>query len=84
MEDSVSCRADFEDGVVLVSHHPISVFTTTAEDLDRIRRKPDGHYDRADLMTLVREGHAVLYDEDAVRAIARASEFLIHGCPPVA
>ncbi len=79
----MSCRINFEDGVVLVSHHPISVFTTTAEDLDRIHRKPDGHYDREDLMTLVKEGRAVLYDENAVRAIARASEFLIHGCPPV-
>ena len=33
-------------------------------------------------MILVKEVHAVLYDENAVRAIARASEFLIHGLPP--
>jgi hypothetical protein len=33
-------------------------------------------------MTLVKDGHAVLYDEKAVRAIARATEILIHGCPP--
>lgn len=78
----MSCRVDFEDGVVLVSHHPISVFATKAEHIDRIQRKPDGHYDRDDLLTLVEEGHAVLYNEDAVRAIARAAEFLIHGCPP--
>jgi hypothetical protein len=71
------------EGVVLVSHHPISVFTTTAEHIDRIERKPDGHYDREDLLTLVEEGHAVLYDENAVRAISQATEILIHGCPPV-
>jgi hypothetical protein len=34
-------------------------------------------------MTLVNEGHAVLYDEKALRAIAQATEFLIFGCPPV-
>jgi hypothetical protein len=82
MEESMSCRIDFEGGVVLVSHHPISVFTTTAETLDRIQRKPDGHYDREDLMTLVKCGDVVVYDEKTVRAIARANEFLIFGCPP--
>jgi hypothetical protein len=76
------CRIDFADEVVLVSHHPISVFTTTPAHLDRIPRKSDGHYNRDDVMTLVSEGHAVLYDEKVVRAIARANEFLIHGCPP--
>jgi hypothetical protein len=79
----MSCRINTLDGVVLVSHHPISVFTTTAEHIDRIQRKPDGHYDREDLMTLVKEGHAVLYDEKAVRAIAHATNILIFGCPPV-
>lgn len=79
----MSCRVDTLEGVVLVSHHPISVFTTTAEHIDRIERKPDGHYDREDLLTLVEEGHAVLYDENAVRAISQATEILIHGCPPV-
>jgi hypothetical protein len=82
MEIGMVCRIDALEDVVLVSHHPISVFTTTAEHIDRIHRKPDGHYDREDVMTLVKEGHAGLYDEKAVRAIARASEFLIHGCPP--
>jgi hypothetical protein len=77
------CRIDTLEGVVLVSHHPISVFTTTAENIGRIRRKPDGHYDRGDVMGLVREGRAVLYDEKAVRAIAQAGEILIFGCPPV-
>lgn len=37
----------------------------------------------ATLMTLVKEGHAVLHDEKAVRAIAQAIEILIHGCPPL-
>jgi hypothetical protein len=82
MEDEMICRVDTLEPVVLVGHHPISVFTTTAEDIGRIRRKPDGHYDREDVMTLVREGHAVMYDEKAVRAIGLASEFLIFGCPP--
>jgi hypothetical protein len=82
MENEMSCRIDIlGGGVVLVSHHPISVFTTTAGHLDRIQRKPDGHYDREDLMALVKEGHAVHYDETVVRAIAQANEFLIHGCP---
>jgi len=77
----MSCRVNTITGVVLVSHHPISVFTTTAEHIDRIQKKPNGHYDREDLMTLVKDGRAVLYDENAVRAIAQAAEFLIHGCP---
>jgi hypothetical protein len=76
------CRAPSLEGVVLVSHHPICVFTTTVEHIDRLKKKPDGHYNREDLMTLVKDGHAVLYDEKAVRAIARATEILIHGCPP--
>jgi hypothetical protein len=78
----MSCRIDFPDIAVFVSHHPISVITSTLEHADRLKKKPDGHYDREDLITLAREGHAVLYDEKAVRAIARAAEFLIHGCPP--
>ena len=65
------------------SFHPPAILAKQAANIDRIHRKPDGHYNREDVMTLVKEGHAVLYDENAVRAIARASEFLIHGCPPV-
>jgi hypothetical protein len=69
-----------EEGVVLVGHQPITVMTTTAKHLDRIARKPDGHYNREDLLTLVKEGKAVSYDENVVRSIARAIEVLIHGC----
>ncbi len=79
----MTCRVSaFRDRVVLVSHHPISVFTTTDEHLDRIGKKPDGHYDREALLTLAEEGNAVVYDEDAVRAITQAIGPLIHGCPP--
>lgn len=76
------CRIDILDGgAVLVGFHPVSVFTTTAEHLESIPRKPDGHYDRKDVEALVEKGHAQHYDEKAVRAVARASEYLIHGCP---
>jgi hypothetical protein len=71
-----------EGAVVLVSHHPISVFRTTAEHLSGIPKKPDGHYDREHMMTLVKQGHAVLFDEEAVRTIGQALVGLIHGCPP--
>jgi hypothetical protein len=79
------CKVDGigpREGVVLIGHHPISVFTTTTEHIDRLQKKPDGHYERKDLMTLVNDGHAVLYDEKAVRAIARACEALVFGCHP--
>jgi hypothetical protein len=80
------CRIDRLDApglVVLVSHNPtVSVFTTTAAQLDRIPRKPDGHYDRNEVMKLVRDGDAVHYDEKAVRAVALASSLIIFGCPP--
>lgn len=76
------CRAPFLKSVVLVSHNPVSVFSTTPEHIDRLKKKPDGHYNKEDLMKLVKEGHAVHYDENAVRTIAQAIEILIHGCPP--
>lgn len=69
--------------VVLVSHHPISVFTAKAEHIDKLKKKPDGHYNREDLVALVNKGQAVLYDENAVRAISQATNILIHGCPPL-
>lgn len=76
------CRViDFEE-VVLVGHNPIGVFTTTALHADKLQRKADGHYDRKELMELVEQGHAVHYDEKAVRAIVRAGDILIFGCPP--
>jgi hypothetical protein len=72
----MSCRINFEDGVVLVSHHPALILTTTAADLDRIHTKPDGHYDREDLMTLVKEGHATTRTR-----CTPSREFLMHDCP---
>ena len=79
------CRIDRLDApglVVLVSHNPtVAVFTTTAKQLDRIPRKPDGHYDRDEIMKMVGEGRAVQYDQEAVRAIALANELIIFGCP---
>jgi hypothetical protein len=79
------CAAPFLEGaerVVLVSHHPISVFATTSQHLARLKKKPDGHYNRADLEALAKNGNAVHYDETAVRDISQAIEILIHGCPP--
>jgi|GEM_PF-3184654 hypothetical protein len=76
------CRVtDFEE-VVLVSHNPVSVFTTTPVHLNDLTPKPDGHYDREELLRLVEQGHAVHYDEKAVRAVARGVDILIFGCPP--
>ncbi len=77
------CKIALDEGVVLVSHHPVSVFTTTTDRIDRLKKKPDGHYDRKDLMTLVEQGHAVLYDEAAVRAVLAAGNNLLFGCPRV-
>jgi hypothetical protein len=69
---------------VLVSHKPtVAVFATTQEHLDRIGKKPDGHYEREHLQGLAEEGHAVHYDQDAVRDIAQAFEILLFGCPRV-
>ena len=78
------CRApEISEGAVLVSHNPITVFTTTDDHLARLRRKPDGHYNREDLMGLVQQGHAVMYDEKAVRAITAAFHIITFGCPRV-
>lgn len=77
------CRViERAEDVVLVSPSTHSVFTTRAEHLDKLKKKPDGHYDREDLMTLVKDGRAVHYDEKAVGAIFRAGGTLIFGCPP--
>jgi hypothetical protein len=83
MENGMICRVDtLREAVVLVGHHPISVFTTTAEHIDRIHRTPDGHYDREDVMTLVKDGYAAPDDERPVHSIAQAAEILTFGCPP--
>jgi hypothetical protein len=77
------CRVlERAEEVVLVSPSTHSVFTTTPEHLDKLKKKPDGHYDREELMSLVKAGRAVHYDEKAVRAIFRAGTHLIFGCPP--
>jgi hypothetical protein len=77
------CAAPTLEGelVVLVSHDPITVFTAKAEHINRLKKKPDGHYKREDLLALVKQGHAVMYDAHAVRAVAQAIDILIHGCP---
>jgi hypothetical protein len=81
MENPMVCAVLTIDGPVLIGFNPVSVFTTTAEHLETIPKKDDGHYDRREVMKLVHAGHAVMYDEKAVRAITRASEFHIFGCP---
>jgi len=78
------CRAPALEGAVLVSHNPVTVFTTTDDHLARLKKKPDGHYNRDDMMALVKQGHAVMYDEKAVRAITAAFHIITWGCPPVA
>jgi hypothetical protein len=79
----VICRVDAFDPVVLIGHNPPSIFTTTKEHIDHLRRKEDGHYERADLDALVRDGHAVEYDEKALALIVRGIGGFIHGCGPV-
>jgi hypothetical protein len=80
----MTCIAiNFEDHVVLVSRTPTdSVFTTTDEHLKRLVKGSDGHYKREDLEGLAGEGHAVKYDQKAVRAISYAIPTFIHGCDP--
>ena len=77
------CRVDFLDRVVLVGHNPPVVFATTASHLAYLHQKPDGHYDRDELMSLVETGQVVLYNEEALRDILEALPLLVHGCPPV-
>ena len=77
------CIASFLDRVVLVGHNPSVVFATTASHIAHLRKKPDGHYDRDELMSLVETGQVVLYNEEALRDILEALPLLVHGCPPV-
>ena len=77
------CRVpDFLGRVVLVGHNPPVVFATTPSHIAYLQKKPNGHYDREDLMSLVEAGNAVLYSEEVVRDILEALPFLVHGCPP--
>ena len=78
------CAAPYLDRVVLVGHNPLVVFATTASHMAYLRKKPDGHYDREELISLVEAGNAVLYNEEVIRDILEALPFLVHGCPPVA
>jgi hypothetical protein len=77
------CKASFLDRVVLVGHSPPVVFATTASHIAHLHQKPDGHYDRDELMSLVEKGQVVLYDEEALRDILQALPILVQGCPPV-
>jgi hypothetical protein len=79
----VSCRIDYLDRVLLVGHNPQTVFVTTAEHIKQIRRKPDGHYDKEDLIRLVEDGKAVLYSEEMVRDVVHALPYLVYGCPSI-
>jgi chorismate-pyruvate lyase len=81
-EITVICKAEYLDRVVLVGHNPPVVFATTASHIGQLRKKPDGHYDRDELMALVEEGTVVLYGEQALRDILEALPLLVHGCPP--
>lgn len=76
------CRVEFLDRAVLVGHNPTVVFATTASHIAHLQRKPDGHYDREELMSLVEKGTVTLYTEDAVRDILEALPFIVFGCPP--
>jgi hypothetical protein len=78
----VICAAPYLDRVVLVGHNPLVVVATTASHVGHLRKKPDGHYDREDLMPLVEAGHAVLYSEEVVRDILEALPIIVYGCPP--
>jgi hypothetical protein len=79
----VICAVEYFGRVVLVGHNPPVVFATTASHIEHLRKKPDGHYDRDDLMSLVEEGSVVLYNEEVLRDVLEALPFLVHGCPPI-
>ena len=66
---------------MLAGHNPPVVFGTTASHIGQLRKKPDGHYDRDELMALVEKGTVVLYGEEALRDILEALPLLVHGCP---
>jgi hypothetical protein len=78
----VICKINFRDRVVLVGHDPLVVFATTESHIAQLPKKPDGHYDRADLMDLVEKGTVTLYDETVLRDVMEALPVLAFGCPP--
>jgi len=82
-ENSVICAVEYFDRVVMVGNNPPVVFATRASHIAHLRKKPDGHYDRDDLMSLVEEGKVVLYSEEVLRDILEALPLLVHGCPPI-
>ena len=77
------CAVEFLDRVVLVGHNPPVVFATTASHMAYLRKKPDGHYDREEVMSLVEAGNAVLYSEEAIRDLLVALPIIVFGCPPL-
>jgi hypothetical protein len=77
------CKLSFLDRVVLVGHNPSVVFAATASQIAHLQTKPDGHYDRDELMSLVEKGQVVLYNEEALRDILQALPLLTFGCPPL-
>jgi hypothetical protein len=76
------CAADFTERAILVGHNPLEVFITTNEQLAAVKQKPDGHYERNDMLRLANGGDARHYDEEALLDIFRALPILIGGCPP--
>jgi hypothetical protein len=78
------CAVEFFDRerVVLVGHNPPVVFAVPASRLGQLRKKPDGHYDRDELIALAADGHAAHYNEEVLRDILDALPIIVHGCPP--
>jgi hypothetical protein len=83
MENTVICRVDYADRVLLVGHNPPVVFATTVGHVADLPRQSNGHYSREDLLALVESGGAVLYNEETLRDVLEALPIIVHGCPPV-
>jgi hypothetical protein len=77
------CRIEFLDRVVLVGHNPPVVFATTAAHLAHQHKKPDGRYDRDELLSLAEKGQVTLYNEEVLRDVVEALPYLTFGCPEV-
>jgi hypothetical protein len=78
----MSCRVNFRDRVLFTSRNPPTVIVTKEEHIGHLQRKPDGHYEMAELMPLVEDGRAVLYSEEIVTDVLYALPTLFHGCSP--